>query len=276
VYIIPSWLLVVGRREPAEVHPVLAADWQNRSAGGDADEGRQPGRGAARRRRAKTSQTVRTSLSLFSRMQPHTPVVNSLHVNSTEHSVTWKHRWSAHLHRRYLQHIVQCAPTDGNVAAVYLSTVPFRVLEILRNKSVFGFQRQQTTWHCLQLLLSADRAANDRYLLAAEPTTANPPHAAAAVDRWDRQTDGRTPDLYVDPALHTMREQCHKDTRSCSRTQCYYAAMMHVVVKPATLTKGSSALSVASSGQFVKFSAPQLNCWTTRNGKERKGRPTVY
>jgi len=29
----------------------------------------------------------------------------------------------------------------------------------------------------------------DGYLLPARPTAANPPHAAAAVDRWDRQTD---------------------------------------------------------------------------------------
>jgi len=33
-------------------------------------------------------------------------------------------------------------------------------------------------------------AAIDRYLLPAGPTAANPPHAASAVDRWHRQTDG--------------------------------------------------------------------------------------
>jgi len=33
----------------------------------------------------------------------------------------------------------------------------------------------------------------------------NPPGAVAAVDRWDRQTDGRTPDRHIDPAPHTMR-----------------------------------------------------------------------
>jgi len=33
----------------------------------------------------------------------------------------------------------------------------------------------------------------DRYILLAGPTAANPPHAAAAVDSWDRQTDGRIP-----------------------------------------------------------------------------------
>ena len=35
-------------------------------------------------------------------------------------------------------------------------------------------------------------------------SSANQPHAAAAVDRRDRQTDGRTPDRYIDPAPHTM------------------------------------------------------------------------
>ena len=36
----------------------------------------------------------------------------------------------------------------------------------------------------------------DRYVLPAKHSAANPPHAAAAVERWDRQTDGRTPDCY--------------------------------------------------------------------------------
>jgi len=49
------------------------------------------------------------------------------------------------------------------------------------------------------------RAAVDRYLLPARRSAANPPHAAAAVDRRGRPTDGRTPDRYIDPAPHTMR-----------------------------------------------------------------------
>jgi len=44
-------------------------------------------------------------------------------------------------------------------------------------------------WHCPHLLLRVVHAAIDRYLLAARPTAANPPHAVAAVDSWDRQTD---------------------------------------------------------------------------------------
>ena len=57
------------------------------------------------------------------------------------------------------------------------------------NKSVFRFLRQPTMWHCSQLLWSTDCAAIDQYLLPAGCTTANPPHAAAAVNRWDRWMD---------------------------------------------------------------------------------------
>jgi len=43
------------------------------------------------------------------------------------------------------------------------------------------------------LLLDAQRrAAIDRYFLPTRRSAANSPHATAAVDRWDRQTDGRT------------------------------------------------------------------------------------
>jgi len=41
------------------------------------------------------------------------------------------------------------------------------------------------------LLLGAGLAEIDRYLLPAGPTAANPPHAAEAVDSWDRQTYGQ-------------------------------------------------------------------------------------
>ena len=36
-------------------------------------------------------------------------------------------------------------------------------------------------------------------------SAANPPHAAAAVKRRDRQTNGRTLDRYIDPAPPIMR-----------------------------------------------------------------------
>jgi len=45
-------------------------------------------------------------------------------------------------------------------------------------------------------------AAVDQYRLPAGPTAANPLHAAAAVEKWDRQTDGRTPTRYTDPTAY--------------------------------------------------------------------------
>ena len=39
------------------------------------------------------------------------------------------------------------------------------------------------------LLLGAGRAVIDPYLLPAEPTAANPPHAVAVASSWDRRAD---------------------------------------------------------------------------------------
>jgi len=50
-----------------------------------------------------------------------------------------------------------------------------------------------------RLLLTAGRAAIDRYLLAAGPTAANPQQRRAAAG-WDRRTDRRTPDSCINPA----------------------------------------------------------------------------
>jgi len=56
------------------------------------------------------------------------------------------------------------------------------------------------------LLLRAGRAAIDRYLLPAGSTAANPPHAAAAVDNWDIQTERRTDIVPLRrPMPHTTR-----------------------------------------------------------------------
>jgi len=63
------------------------------------------------------------------------------------------------------------------------------------------------------LLLGA--GAVDRYVLPAGRSAANPPHAAASVERWgrqtDRETDGRTPDRCVDPALLTIQAVSIRD-----------------------------------------------------------------
>jgi len=34
-----------------------------------------------------------------------------------------------------------------------------------------------------------------------------PPAAVAALGRWDRRTDGRTSDRYIDPAPHTIGQR---------------------------------------------------------------------
>ena len=88
--------------------------------------------------------------------------------------------------------------------------------------------RRLETWHCSHLLLTAvllwiiwierrprlmqtRRAAIDRYRQPAGPTAANPPHAAAAVDRWDRQTDGRTDARqFHRPCCGLPRGQCQQ------------------------------------------------------------------
>ena len=55
-----------------------------------------------------------------------------------------------------------------------------------------------------RLLLSTGRAAINRYLLPTGPTAANPQQRRAAAG-WDRQTDGRTDDRYIDHAPHAQR-----------------------------------------------------------------------
>jgi len=63
------------------------------------------------------------------------------------------------------------------------------------------------------MLLGA--GAVDRYVLPAGRSAANPPHAAASDERWgrqtDRETDGRTPDRCVDPALLTIQAVSIRD-----------------------------------------------------------------
>jgi len=56
------------------------------------------------------------------------------------------------------------------------------------------------------LLLWGPPPAMSIDLLPAGRPAANPPHAPAAVDRWDSQTDRRTDThRYIDPVPHTTR-----------------------------------------------------------------------
>ena len=73
------------------------------------------------------------------------------------------------------------------------------------NKFVLSLAPRLSTRRYPRLLLS-ECAANQLSIdiCCRHPrSTANQPHAAAAVDRRDRQTDG--PDRYIDSAPHTMR-----------------------------------------------------------------------
>ena len=63
---------------------------------------------------------------------------------------------------------------------------------------------------------AAERRCNAPAYMPTGRSAANPPAAVAAIDRWQRktdgQTDGRTPDRYIDPAPHRMRAaliSCH-------------------------------------------------------------------
>jgi len=87
-------------------------------------------------------------------------------------------------------------------------------------RGVFSLVPRLSTWHCTHLLMKAvlrrrcflvpALAAVNWYLQPALHSAANQPHAAAAVDRWDRQTDRRTdgPSTYSYTLLRILRGQC--------------------------------------------------------------------
>ena len=68
--------------------------------------------------------------------------------------------------------------------------------------NVSSYLRTLTTRHCPHSLAAA--AAIDRHLLPAWPTAANLQRRVCCCGT-DRQTDGRTPCRFVDPAVHTVR-----------------------------------------------------------------------
>ena len=105
---------------------------------------------------------------------------------------------------------------SSHVFIYMLTVVRSQIVENYINKPVFSFLRQLKTWHCLHLLLSA--VLRRRCCWA--PTVLQsidvscPPGAQQqttssgvlrANNGTDGQTDGRTPDRYIDPAAHTMR-----------------------------------------------------------------------
>jgi len=68
--------------------------------------------------------------------------------------------------------------------------------------TLLAFAAEHRTARAARLTCSqACCAANDRYLLPARHSAANPPHAAAVVDQWDRHMLDR----FIDPAPRTLR-----------------------------------------------------------------------
>ena len=80
-------------------------------------------------------------------------------------------------------------------------------LELKTNKSVLSCCLQLDNVTLLAVAVER-RTCSSRSISPARagPTAANSPHAAAAVDRWDRRTqrrtDGRTPYRYIDTAAY--------------------------------------------------------------------------
>ena len=98
---------------------------------------------------------------------------------------------------------------------------------------LFSFLRQLTTWHCSQLLLSAGRATIDRYLLAAGPTVANPPHA------WSIDgTDRGTPYRYVDPVAYYASSV--SDTEYYRRNNVRFRTIFSCITRPLTMINSNA------------------------------------
>jgi len=98
--------------------------------------------------------------------------------------VTWLNRWVMHSGSVFVW------VSDPLPALIHTHAYNWLSHIAELDKSVFSFLRQLTTWHCSQLLLSAGRAAIDRYLLPAWHTAANPPQLLQrSIDKTDRRTD---------------------------------------------------------------------------------------
>jgi len=106
-----------------------------------------------------------------------------------------------------------------SVAGLNVTLLTVHLLFVLQQPCLHSFYlRMLKAWHYPHLLLSAVlrpraaeapavQAAIDRYLLAAGPAAANPPHAVAAGEQnrhTDRRADRRTPYRFIDPAVRTV------------------------------------------------------------------------
>ena len=109
-------------------------------------------------------------------------------------------------------------------------------------------------------VLQTRRAAIDRHRLPlpAESTAANPPHAAAAIDRWDRRTDGRTDGRQ----LHRLcSAYCASSANKCD----LYEICRHITTRSSTrsLRSSSAPLLHVPFRRSFNTAAPSVWNWNS-------------
>ena len=110
--------------------------------------------------------------------------------------------------RDYLATLIAGVPHPPRGSDKYLQT---RIKTSLRRTSYLGSQhdanRRRSSGACGYRSIAGTRRRRPQLSIAitCPRSAANQPHAAAVVDWRDGQTDRRTLDRYIDPALHTMR-----------------------------------------------------------------------
>jgi len=123
---------------------------------------------------------------------------------------------------RYIIPRACCHPNTNSTQAVNTAKIliglKWKVTQVCVQPRYLGCQRDIARICCcgpgLRRCCCRAPGAVDRYLLRVRCSAVNPPHAAAAFDWWDRLTDGRTLDRFIDPAPHTMRT-VSKSESSC-------------------------------------------------------------
>ena len=111
---------------------------------------------------------------------------------------------------------------------------------------------------CYGASAAGRRTPSDRYLPPAGRAAANLPHAAAAVDRWDRRTEGRTQLFFyptpavVSPAVvlvpHNIVLMCLQlGSRTCNPRQFRYLVIVerHDVESGAVSSEGTGVQSLS-------------------------------
>ena len=72
----------------------------------------------------------------------------------------------------------------------------------------YGGWKRDTARICCCAVAAGRRTCSSRYYLPARPTAAKPPHDAAAVNSWDRQTNRQTDTVPLRRPCRVLCEQC--------------------------------------------------------------------